>query len=96
MKQTKHLIIAIITLLFIVVFTLQNTGEVNVALLFWHINISLALLIFFLISFGVIIALLIFTPIIFNLGLRLKKDKGIISKLQDAYNKNRENVLKKE
>ena len=64
MKQATYLILTIITLVFIVVFTLQNTSEVSITLLFWNIKTSLALLIFSLFSFGVIIAIFILTPII--------------------------------
>lgn len=84
MKQTTYLILTIITLIFIVVFTLQNTGEVSISLLFWNIKTTLALLIFSLFSFGVIIAIFVLTPIIIALKSTLKKDKKIISKLQET------------
>ncbi|MGB5228145.1 MAG: LapA family protein [Eudoraea sp.] len=82
MKQTTYLVLTIITLIFIVVFTLQNTGEVSINLLFWNIKTSMALLIFSLFSFGVIIAIFVLTPIIIALKSTLKKDKKIISELQ--------------
>ena len=84
MKQSTYLALTIITLIFIVIFTLQNTGEVSITLLFWNIRTSLALLIFSLISFGVIIAIFILTPIIITLKSTLKKDEKIISKLQET------------
>lgn len=84
MKQSTYLALTIITLIFIVIFTLQNTGEVSITLLFWNIKTSLALLIFSLISFGVIIAIFILTPIIITLKSTLKKDEKIISKLQET------------
>ena len=83
MKQTTYLLLTIITLIFIVVFTLQNTNEVSITLLFWNIKASLALLIFSLFSFGVIISIFILTPIIIALKSKLKKDKKIISELQE-------------
>ena len=88
MKQTTNLGLTIIALIFVVIFTLQNTAEVSITLLFWNIKTSLALLIFSLFSFGVIIAIFVLTPIIIVLKSTLKKDKKIISELQetsDAY-----------
>ncbi|TLP72862.1 lipopolysaccharide assembly protein LapA domain-containing protein [Maribacter sp. ACAM166] len=82
MKQTTYIILTIITLIFIVVFTLQNTSEVSIAILFWNTKTSLALLIFSLFSLGMIIAIFILTPIIIALKSTLKKDKKIISELQ--------------
>ncbi len=64
MKQTTYLGLTIITLIFIVVFTLQNTAEVSINLLIWNIKTSLALLIFSLFSLGVLIAIFVLTPII--------------------------------
>ncbi len=64
MKQTTNLGLTIITLIFVVIFTLQNTSEVSITLLFWNIKTSLALLIFSLFSIGVIIAIFVLTPII--------------------------------
>ncbi|WP_297795688.1 lipopolysaccharide assembly LapA domain-containing protein [uncultured Eudoraea sp.] len=88
MKQTTNLGLTIIALIFVVIFTLQNTTEVSITLLFWNIKTSLALLIFSLFSFGIIIAIFVLTPIIIALKSTLKKDKKIISELQetsDAY-----------
>jgi len=88
MKQTTNLGLTIIALIFVVIFTLQNTTEVSITLLFWNIKTSLALLIFSLFSFGIIIAIFVLTPIILALKSTLKKDKKIISELQetsDAY-----------
>ncbi len=88
MKQSTNLGLTIIALIFVVIFTLQNTTEVSITLLFWNIKTSLALLIFSLFSFGVIIAIFVLTPIIIALKSTLKKDKKIISELQetsDAY-----------
>jgi uncharacterized integral membrane protein len=84
MKQATYLILTIITLIFIVVLTLQNTSEVSVNLLFWNIKTSLALFIFSLFSFGVLATIFILTPIIITLKSRLKKDELIISKLKEA------------
>lgn len=84
MKQTNYIILTIITLICIVVFTLQNTGEVSIALLFWDIKTSLALLIFSLFALGVLITIFILTPIIINLKSSLKKDEKIISEVEEV------------
>jgi uncharacterized integral membrane protein len=84
MKQTTNLGLTIIALIFVVIFTLQNTTEVSITLLFWNIKTSLALLIFSLFYFGVIIAIFVLTPIIIALKSTLKKDKKIISELQET------------
>ena len=84
MKQSTNLGLTIIALIFVVIFTLQNTTEVSITLLFWNIKTSLALLIFSLFSFGVIIAIFVLTPIIIALKSTLKKDKKIISELQET------------
>ena len=86
MKQTTNLGLTIITLIFVVIFTLQNTSEVSITLLFWNIKTSLALLIFSLFSIGVIIAIFVLTPIIISLKSTLKKDKKLISELQETSN----------
>ena len=96
MKQTTYLLLTIITLIFIVVFTLQNTNEVSITLLFWDIKASLALLIFSLFSFGVIISIFILTPIIIALKSKLKKDKKIISELQEINEVHSEKEVEKE
>ena len=84
MKQKTYLGLTIITLIFIVVFTLQNTAEVSINLLIWNIKTSLALLIFSLFSLGVLIAIFVLTPIIMALKSTLKKDQKIISELQET------------
>jgi len=86
MKKTTYLILTIIILIFIVTFTLQNTAEVNIHLLFWNIQTSLALLIFSLFSLGVVITIFVLTPTIIALKSTLKKDEKIISKLQETDN----------
>tara|TARA_R110002126_G_scaffold277560_1_gene423507 strand:- start:69659 stop:69952 length:294 start_codon:yes stop_codon:yes gene_type:complete len=84
MKQTNYIILTIITLIFIVVFTLQNTSKVSISLLFWDIKTSLALLIFSLFSLGVLITIFILAPTIIALKSTLKKDEKIISELEEV------------
>ncbi|WP_223813554.1 lipopolysaccharide assembly protein LapA domain-containing protein [Polaribacter sp. IC066] len=78
-----YITLTIITLILIVVFTLQNTSEVRIDFLFWSIRISLALLICSLFSLGVLIAIFMLTPLIIALKSSLKKDEKTISELQE-------------
>jgi uncharacterized integral membrane protein len=96
MKQTTNLILTIIALIFIVVFTLQNTIEIDITLFFWNIKISLALLIFSIFSLGVIIAIFILTPIIIALKSTLKESEKIISELQEKKELYSDEEIKKE
>ena len=84
MKQITYILLTIFALLLIVVFTLQNTGEVRIALFFWDIKTSLALLIFSLFSLGVIVTAFILTPAIITLKSTLRKEKRIISELRET------------
>ncbi len=82
MKRTVYLLLAIVSVIFIVLLTLQNTSSVSVNLFTWTIETSLALLIFSLFSAGIIVAIFIFTPAIIALKFTLRKEKKIISELQ--------------
>ena len=84
MKKTTYIILTIIILIGIVVFTLQNTSEVSISLLFWDIKTSLALLIFSLFALGNLLTIFILTPTIIALKSTLKKDKKIISELKQV------------
>ena len=84
MKKTTYIILTIIILIGIVVFTLQNTSEVSISLLFWDITTSLALLIFSLFALGIVLTIFILTPTIIALKSTLKKDKKIISELEQV------------
>ncbi len=63
MQQTK-LIIAMILLLLLVIFTVQNASVITINLFFWQYSISRALMIFFVLSIGVIIGLVLGTYIL--------------------------------
>jgi|AntDeeMinimDraft_5_1070356.scaffolds.fasta_scaffold75464_2 uncharacterized integral membrane protein len=90
MKKTIYLILTIITLIFIVVFTLQNNSAININLLFWSFKTSLALLIFSLFGLGIVTAIFVLTPTIIALKSAQQKDKGIISKLKQTNVENSE------
>lgn len=47
--------LAIILLLLVVIFTLQNTEQVNISFLFWHITLSRALMIFSVLATGLLV-----------------------------------------
>jgi len=46
--------LVIILLLLVVIFTLQNTEQVNISLLFWHVTLSRALMIFLVLAIGLL------------------------------------------
>jgi uncharacterized integral membrane protein len=83
MKKTTYLIITVIILILVVIFTLQNTSEINVNLFIWDIKTSLALLMFSLFSFGVVVALFVIAPTLIALKSTIKKDEKTISELQE-------------
>jgi uncharacterized integral membrane protein len=62
MRKSIYLILTITLLILVVVLTLQNTGEVSIRLLFWHLYIPLAILIFAMFALGVIVTILTLTP----------------------------------
>ena len=84
MKKTTYIILTIIILIGIVVFTLQNTSEVSISLLFWDIKTSLALLIFSLFALGILLTIFTLAPTIIALRSTLKKDEKIISELEEV------------
>ena len=84
MKQTTNILLTIIILIGIVVFTLQNTSEVSISLLFWDIKTSLALLIFSLFALGILLTIFTLAPTIIALRSTLKKDEKIISELEEV------------
>ncbi len=55
----NHIIIGIALLLMVVIFTLQNATVIDVRLFFWTLSISRALLIFIVLSVGVLIGWLL-------------------------------------
>ena len=46
--------LVIILLLLVVIFTLQNTEQVNISFLFWHVTLSRALMIFLVLATGLL------------------------------------------
>lgn len=92
MKKSTNLVFTIIILILIVLFTLQNTGEVSITLFLWNIETSLALLIVSIFSFGIIIAIIVLTPRNMALRSALKENEKIISEFQ----KNKEAYSEKE
>lgn len=92
MKKIIYLVLTIIILVSIVIFTLQNTNEIQIHLFYWKIQVSLALLIFSLFSFGIIIAIFVLMPAIIALKSTIKKDEELISKLRKSVAPNKEEV----
>ncbi len=56
MKQTA---VALVFALAIVVFAIQNSGNVNVGFLFWRLNCSLALLLIIVLMIGIFTGMLV-------------------------------------
>jgi uncharacterized integral membrane protein len=46
--------LVIVLLLLVVIFTLQNTEQVNISFLFWHVTLSRALMIFLVLTTGLL------------------------------------------
>jgi uncharacterized integral membrane protein len=51
----------IFLLLLVVIFTLQNTEQVNINFLFWHVTLSRALMLFLVLTVGLLIGWLMGT-----------------------------------
>ncbi len=64
MKRTAALIGTIIILILVVVFTLQNAGDIRVDFLFWNFESSLALVLFITFSLGILASILALLPLI--------------------------------
>ncbi len=84
MKRPAYLLLAIIFLVIIVIFTLQNTNEMDVKVFFWDIYVSQAILIFSVFSVGVLLAILLMLPTI----MRLKKEVKTVKKTLQSSVKN--------
>jgi len=79
MKKPLSLIISVTLLILVVVFTLQNSSVSTIKLLFWEINASLSLMLIFTFTLGILVAVIVLTPII----IRLKKTGNKIYKKAD-------------
>lgn len=75
MKRPTYLILAIIFLVLIVIFTLQNTNEMDVKVFIWDIYVSQAILIFSVFSAGVLLAISLMLPTIIRLKREVKSAK---------------------
>ncbi len=87
MKKPIYLILAIILLILIVLFTLQNTTEIDIKFLFWHVVASQVILIFFTFSFGVLLAVLLLLPTIIKLKKKLRMAKKVQQKIENKVSK---------
>ncbi len=66
------LIIALVLMILVVFFVLQNAEIISVQLWFWQIEASLALLLTSTLLLGAIIALLVFLPALFKKNSEIK------------------------
>lgn len=73
MKNTIVLISAIILLLLVVIFTLQNTQAIHVDIFLWGFQSSLALILFTTFAAGFLLGLLALLPKVFRTSSDNKK-----------------------
>lgn len=75
MRKSIYSILTIALLILVVIITLQNTGEVSIRLLFWNLDIPLAILVFAMFALGVIITILRLSPSLITPGGSRAKEK---------------------
>lgn len=66
MKKTVSLVLAVILLMLVVIFTLQNTQAVRIDVFFWGFESSLALIIFATFTAGFLLGMLALLPRLFR------------------------------
>jgi uncharacterized integral membrane protein len=67
------LFVAVVTLIIVVIFSVQNAGSVAVSFLSWHFEASLAMVIAWSLLAGIIIGMAILARIRMNRSARKKK-----------------------
>ena len=68
----KQMIFAIVIALLVAVFAIQNAITVTVNLYFWHVDLSLALLIIILLVIGILIGILMMSKKVYSKHIELK------------------------
>lgn len=76
------LIIAILVALSAVVFAFQNAVTINVSLLVWNFEASLAIILILTLAIGIIIGLLVSIPNLIKRNLRIAKYKAKVAELE--------------
>ncbi|MCB0395517.1 MAG: LapA family protein [Flavobacteriales bacterium] len=82
MKNTITLIAATIIFLFVVSFTLQNSADIPLKILFWESQGSLAMMIALTFTSGILVAILALLPKIIRLRHELRETNKKYSLLQ--------------
>ena len=82
MKNTITLIAATIIFLFVVSFTLQNSADIPLKILFWESQGSLAMMIALTSTSGILVAILALLPKIIRLRHELRETNKKYSLLQ--------------
>jgi len=83
MKKPIYLVLSIIILTFVIIFTIQNTTQLDINILFWKITTSQVVLIFSMFSFGTLLAITLLIPTIikYKSEIRtLKKSNKLVEK----------------
>lgn len=83
MKKPIYLVLSIIILTFVIIFTIQNTTQLDINILFWKITTSQVVLIFSMFSFGILLAITLLIPTIikYKSEIRtLKKSNKLVEK----------------
>jgi len=80
----KGIIASLILAVLLVVFTLQNTDQVQIDLWFWSIHTSLALLVIVLLVAGALMAYLLFLPTLFNKNKTIRDLKAKAKQSQNV------------
>jgi uncharacterized integral membrane protein len=79
--MVKKLIFALVIILFIVIFAVQNAGQVTISFLFWDFYISLAVILMVCIFCGAIVGML-FTMISRSKKMKDKIEPGTKKNVQ--------------
>ena len=91
------IIILLILAIFLVIFTLQNSSEITIHILFWEIaNVPLALLILACIVLGYIIASIYFSPRIWKVKREIKQLTKFNTELEELHKLNHPKKVKTE
>jgi len=72
----RSLIIALLLMLLTVVLTIQNSGPVTINLLFWTVNMPIAVLILITVILGALVGALIALPVLRRKNEKIKELAG--------------------
>jgi len=79
----KSIIISLVLAVLLAIIAVQNNAVVTFKLLFWDINISMALLIFAVIILGCLLGIALMLPTLFQRKKTIKEKERLIKELND-------------